>query len=545
MSGMNLCTPCFLRVLSLLPVLAAIAFAIGFAAPAAADVGQVNSHLQRAESNLQSVAASVAGKTTPPTGSAGKLLVSRLQQAMGDITPAKALLEQVPAGAAGRDEAQARLDAAEKEYERLRTFLTGSAPAPAAQPSGTKLNYQQEEVLKGAQFNLREVQGGADHLAAAVAKLRENKDPLSIDFREVGGLLGVVENAKRKSGFVKDALDKLPADGAGVAEARQLLASADAKVAGAAEFLTPLNEKLLKVIDPAQYPAFEADRKRLSELATMFGNPQILQSDRVLAATTYAQADAARAECARITQEYARLIHQQTEHAKLMEGASRHLLGNLETFIAEAMAQKQVLPDAIREDLAKAKQQGDDAVAQQKPAWFTGGIPQTMGWADERITLLSAMDGAAGKQLRGEYERTQKELKAQADSLRELIIRENKLPKDEFKGEDREKAIATALSGWKVQQEKAEVLAVRIPAEQWVRETKWTYSNGTWYFSDRSKLQVRLFVADHENPTLAIDRPINVWKDHEKGDAMIGVPLHDFKEKLQPQSYLLRANVKK
>ncbi|MFI4892096.1 MAG: hypothetical protein ACIAQ0_01480, partial [Phycisphaerales bacterium JB058] len=105
--------------------------------------------------------------------------------------------------------------------------------------------------------------------------------------------------------------------------------------------------------------------------------------------------------------------------------------------------------------------------------------------------------------------------------------------------------IETAISGWTVQQEKFDLLAVRIPAEQWARETKWTYSNGTWYFSDRSKLQVRLIVADHENPELAIDRAINVWKDHQKGDSMIGVPLRGFEDELQPNDYLLRANVKK
>lgn len=546
MSVLTFGTPCVLRVLSILPVFAAIVLTIGFAAPASADVGKVNSHLQRAEANLKSVAASIVGKTTPPTGSAGKLLATRLEQALGDITPAKTLLAQVPAGTAGRDEAQARCDEAEKEYNRLHTFLTGSAaPAATPQQTGTKLNYQQEEVLSGARFNLREVEGGANHLTAAVEKLRENKDELSIDFREVGGLLGTVENAKRKSGFVKDALDKLPADGAGVAEVRQALVNADAKVVTAADFLTPLDAKLKKLIDPAQYPQFEADRNRLRDLSAMFANPTVFQTDRVLATSTYQQAEAARAECVRVAQVYARLVQQGTEQGKSIEGTGNSFLQNLAKFMAEAEVQKAALPDAIRADMNTAKEYAAKAVAEQMPAWFTGGIPQVMGTAEERVNLLAAMDEAAGKQMRGEWERTQKELMAQADSLRELIIRENKLPKDEFKGEDREKAIATALSGWKVQQDKAEVLAIRIPAEQWSRQTKWEYSNGTWYFSDRSKLQVRLFVVDHENPTLAIDRPINVWKDHEKGDTMIGVPLHDFKEKLQPQSYLLRANVKK
>jgi hypothetical protein len=104
--------------------------------------------------------------------------------------------------------------------------------------------------------------------------------------------------------------------------------------------------------------------------------------------------------------------------------------------------------------------------------------------------------------------------------------------------------IAIALDGWKHQQPKCEVLAVRIPSEAWSRDTRWSYSNGTWYLVDVSSLQVRLIVADESDATLAVDRPINVRKDHQKGDTLIGVPLHSFEEALQPQQFLLRSRVK-
>lgn len=83
-----------------------------------------------------------------------------------------------------------------------------------------------------------------------------------------------------------------------------------------------------------------------------------------------------------------------------------------------------------------------------------------------------------------------------------------------------------------------------IPSEGWKHETKWTYSNGTWYFSDRSRLQARLIVADHENPKQAIDRPVNIIKDHQEGDKMIGVPMRSFDEALQPSEYYLIKNMK-
>ena len=60
---------------------------------------------------------------------------------------------------------------------------------------------------------------------------------------------------------------------------------------------------------------------------------------------------------------------------------------------------------------------------------------------------------------------------------------------------------------------------------------------------DRSHLQVRLIVADHENSNQAIDRPVNVIKDHQKGDTMIGVPMRSFDEELEPGEYFLKANI--
>ena len=89
-----------------------------------------------------------------------------------------------------------------------------------------------------------------------------------------------------------------------------------------------------------------------------------------------------------------------------------------------------------------------------------------------------------------------------------------------------------------------ELLAVRIPAEAWQRQTKWVYSNGTWYFSDKSLLQVRLIVADKENAEQAIDRPVNVRKDHQKGDTTYGVPMRSFDEALEPGEYFLRSKIK-
>ncbi|MHA7812924.1 MAG: hypothetical protein ACX94C_05980 [Phycisphaerales bacterium] len=525
--------------------MAVLLLSFGFVSTAFADVGQVNGLLRRAEANLESVNASIGHRTTPPTGSAAKLSAMRLQQALDDLNPAKELLEQIPAGTEGRAEAAERYVNAANLYNKLRTILTGSdAPAAAADSGGTKLNYQQEEKLSNARFHVTEVESNASQLTARLEELREVEDELSISYREVDQLMSVVENAKLKSGYAKSAMERLPEDGKGVADVRQRLTNADAKVVTAADFLRPLQKKLHNLIDPKNYPDFDADQKRLRELSAMFARPEMLVTQRALAAETYQQAEAAKAECIRMARKYARIVQQKTAQGERIEAYGNGFLRNHAAFMARAEELKGELPGEIRSHLDEAKRYADEAVKNQKPAWFNGGIPQQMDFARDRAALLRVIDSEQGKTLDAEIEQAEATLKQQAESLRELIIRENEMPADRFTGEDRKKAIETAISGWRVQQKEFKVLKVRIPSESWSRETKWTYSNGTWYYSDRSRLQVRLLIADHENPELAIDRAINVIKDHQKGDSMIGVPLRGFEDELPPSSYMLRSKIR-
>ncbi|MEL6795331.1 MAG: hypothetical protein AAFO89_00750 [Planctomycetota bacterium] len=526
-----------------LRVLAVLVAALSFAPMASADVDKVNSLLRRAEANLQSVSSSLGNRTTPPRGSAGKLLANRLQQALDDLTPAQELLQSIPAGTSGREEAAARYTAAANEFNRLRAIITGSdAPAEPA-PEGVRLNYQQEERLKNATFHIREVEGNAQQLTDATETLRAVGDQLAIDHREVVALRGVVANARRKSGFATENLSQLPSDGRGVAEARQRLVNADAKVVIAADYLNPLHARLQELINPANYPEFNADRDRLRELSQMFNRPGALQTDRAFAADVMQQSEAAKAECMRIAQKYGRLMQQQTDQGKAIEGIGNGFLQNHAEFLLAADAERAALPASIAADLAEARRMAGEAVANQQPGWFNGGIPQVMGFADEKVMLLSVLDPAAGAEQQAALNQAKADLNQQADSLRELIIRENTPPADMFEGPDRERAIETAKSAWSMQQEQYEILGVRIPSENWRRETKWSYSNGTWYLSDRSRLQVRLIVADHENPELAIDRPVNIWKDHQAGDSMIGTPFRAFDEELQPSEYFLRSKL--
>ncbi len=182
------------------------------------------------------------------------------------------------------------------------------------------------------------------------------------------------------------------------------------------------------------------------------------------------------------------------------------------------------------------------AVEEQKPLFFTGGIPQRFGWVETKVVLCEAFDPAAGADFKKKIEAMKVHVQKSGESLREVIIAANKLPEEGYKGEDRAEVVKMATDAWKKEQPDAEILAVRIPSAAWKHELIWRNQTGSWYKIDRSKLQVHLAVKYDD--TLAVIRPINLWKDHMKGNSVNAFPFHDKAFELQPQDFMLLANVK-
>lgn len=517
-------------------------------ADTAGDVAKINSHLKRAQTNLDSVNGSIGHRTSPPKGSAAKLAASRLNQAYSDLEPAGKLVAGLPAGDAGVAEATTRYNTAVALYQKLAAILNGGN-APAAQEGPKdgeiKLGYPHADNFKNVLFTYRnKVEAPANSLTKLHAELLPVKDQLTINHRVTAQALATIAEARRQAGFVTEGLAKIPANGQGVAAAKTKLAASLEQIDGSDKYFAPLHAQLMAMIDPAKFPQFHDDRKRLQGLSSDYSQDWVFREGRDRAAELYTQRQAAQEEVVRIAQVYNRQMQQETEMGQTINSVGTNTLGSLKKFDVKIEEQKKLLPASIREDLAEADKYATEAVRDQKPAWFNGGIPQRMGWAEDKIALLNVIDPEGSKAVQQEVTAMQASLKQRADSLKELIIRENTLPGDNFAGADRDAAIAVAKSGWAVQQPDAQILAVCIPSEAWKRDTKWSYSNGTWYFIDKSRIQVRLIVADPDNPELAIDRPVNVIKDHQSGDTLIGVPFRSIDEELTPGEYYLRDKVK-
>ncbi|MEL7089550.1 MAG: hypothetical protein AAGL98_14110, partial [Planctomycetota bacterium] len=327
-------------VLLLITASAPVAFA-----DTAADVAKIHSLLHRAEANLQSVQQTLAGRDTPPKGSAGKLLAQRLRQVLVDLEPAGKLVATLPDGEPGVAEATERFKTAVTLYQQSAAILNGgSAPAEAAaaQDGEVKLGYPHADNFKNVLFTYRnKVEAPAHQLVKLHAELLPVEDPLTINHRVTAQAVAAIAEARRQADFVQEGLAKIPANGQGVAAAKANLAASLESIDGSDQYFAPLHAQLMAMIDPAKYPKFNEDRKRLQGLGGDYKQDWIFRDDRARAAELYQQRQAAQQEVIRISGAYQRLMQQQTDMGKTIEAVGNGTLQSLKQFDAKIAEQKQ------------------------------------------------------------------------------------------------------------------------------------------------------------------------------------------------------------
>jgi hypothetical protein len=528
--------------------------ALAVAAPARAELSEndgrflksVQQRLDQAKSNLKLAAESAGPADKQPSPSKARLALTRSGQA-------KAQLESV-------NDAAAKLPADEPEVEKLLTDAKETGEAIAAlearltgkpggamkdgdAPAGKKLDYKQRELLKNAQFYMSQSEGQLAALEKVAAQVKAAKSPDELDAGLLKRAMATVAEARDRRKSLDAYFADLPADGAGVAAA---IKSADETMAGieaAGKVIAPHHARMAKLVDPGSYPALEEDVERVQGLAKMLGDPNVLRNDPARAAEIVMQLPAARREHARVTKAYAALAQRDTEAGKRVTAATRFFAEREKSF-AEAMARRaKELPSEIRADLDQVTKTAEEAVAEKKPLYFTGGIPQQLGFAESKLPLLAALDPRAAAPLEKALEDARQDVQQKQASLRDLIIAQNDLPPDKYAGPDKAALAARATAAWKKVQPDAEVLAVRFPSEKWKRETKWELQNTTFYKVDRSRLQAQVVVRHDDK--LAVVRAVNLWTDHVDADALSAIPLDaDAAGELDPQSVLLIEKVK-
>jgi len=507
-------------------------------------LADAQSHQARFEANMKLALDSAGPGDAPPAGSKARLAKARLGAAMQSVPTLEARFGELPADDEAVKQLRSRFDATVANGKSLEARLSGQSGAPnpgAPAAAGAKLDYRQEELLKGAKFNLDTVDGYANGIDELIAKINQTADKKSIDFRLVLQGMQTVGEARRKLGFAGESIAQLPADGRGVAEAVAQQKTLAARIDAADKILVPLNTQLQATVDIGNYPDFNDDRKRLNELTIMF-DPALIESQKSMAVEVINQADAARQERNRIVAKYDDLIQQDTDAGRQIKGSAEYFDSKYSSFADAVGKWKQSAPAEIDASIKDVNEMVASAVAEQKPAFFNGGVPQRMSFVEERVNLYGAIDPEGAKPYVEKLTALRATVKQEQAKLSEGIIAANELPPDRYRGDDRAAIEAAAIAEWKGVQPDAQIVRICIPSQEWSRESMWRLQNTTWYKIDRSKLQVQLLVAYDDR--LAVIRPVNVWIDHISNDKRTATSLDDIKDELPPDRYVLLAKVK-
>jgi hypothetical protein len=525
---------------------------------------EAQSHLQKFEANLNLALQSAGPGADAVPPAKARLAVVRLQSALDSMAQVKARLDRLP----GKDPAVepialqfATLSAAAGQ---LQTRLAGggtppptaiagpavSAPAapgsrPAASPgapAAPRLDYRQQEELKNVRFYLREVEGKVAALEQLVSQVTPASDVTSLDFRLLQRGMNTVAEARQRAGLVGPRLDALPGAAEGVAEAGAAFKAVLVRLDAADRTLQPIHARLAALVDPKSHPNLATDIARVRELAAMFSDPLLLQSNRPHAAARVRELTRAQAEHRRVMDAYVALLRQTTAESTALAAASAHFVDRVGLFTAEMSTQRAALPGSIDADFQKIDRLVQEAVSSQKPAFFADGIPFELGLLEEKLDLLDALEPARTPANRARMKEVQGLVRKQQAALRESIIGANELPRDEFQGAERAELVKVATEAWRKVEPGASVITVRIPSAAWRRDTRWRNQTGDWYKIDASHLQAQVIV--RHSDTLAVIRPVNLAKNHLEGDRITASPMDAAKDELMPHRFLLLKKVR-
>ena len=536
---------------------------LGSMAPAGAEeappaLRSVLSAIRSAAADLKAAQSTAGTTTNPAKGSRKKLTLMRLSSAKARLDVADKALAAMSASGPGVADAKDVSKQARAEHDRLLAIVSGGAtpppavppgeaptptPAPSDQPTPSRLDYRAEKLLKDARYYLKEIANAIKQASPIAAAYHEG--PTKPVHAQVRAALQVAARGESRWPLVVERLKALPKEHPSVAP---VVADATRQGNALKHLLVSLRKadrELDKLTNLVNYPNFETDVRRIQDLARRYANwgGLVQQPDRYTAVIREDRAVVQ--EIQRIAKRYEHLVAQRTAAGEKLTGVLRWAGQQRQEFATRAAQHHKELPAEIEGYLKAAADMGARAVEAKNAAYFGehGGIAQQLGFAHERVQMLTALDEAGGAKLAAKVAALEKALAEQAKAMEGEIIANNRMPPDRYQGQDSEALVAQAKAGWAVQQEDATVLAARIVSEQWTRETRWVYDGrAAFYKVDRSRLQVQLFVAHTDE--LAVNRPINLIKDHLAGDKVIAVPLDSFGEELRPQRYIRRQHVK-
>lgn len=395
----------------------------------------------------------------------------------------------------------------------------------------------------GAQALDKKQSSTLNRLANQIGMLERSVEPYGPGKREL--TQRQIDDFDRRVGRLEEMLAGLPPEQEDVKREAQRLAALKATLGAGAGALASKqrsqDEERATLSALLQGPTFEADLEALRQLDDMFDSASHYDLGfyiyrRWPTHTTLTQLrdwsqgwPAAQRRWAELSARYAPAVahrgrldgQAQMSQVKVAE-LVRRCEERYERFRDAIDAFAKGAPARIEKDGAELKAEAERAVAAKSWDAFIANEGKIEGLR-YRVENLAAVwrplasSEAEGQRVADRSRAILDEVDATMEKLAAAIIKENKGPKDHYRGEDRGRLEALVRAQWAKSFPKESVVAVRFCAEAFERHVAWRYDDGAHAFvkSDSSSLPVWVVVKDGAKQ--AIMWPATVHKQNLRG----------------------------
>lgn len=277
------------------------------------------------------------------------------------------------------------------------------------------------------------------------------------------------------------------------------------------------------LVDPKNYPTLQQDCAELDGLFERFRGFGDVRRDPSHTASLCQQWQAAAEYHKHCLQTYRALLGTDSQLGKDVRARIQRVGEVLIGFRDKAVEFQKATPPAVREALAAADELAVRGQAEQRPAFFTGGVRQRLDTARQWLAAYAAIRGAEDADvvaLQKEVDAVQLRVDAIAATLAEKILAEARPPEDLYRGSDRAALEAQVRAAWAKAYPQDEVLGVRFPMAAWKRAqtSTWYPTSRSWQHTDQSVLRVTFLV--RTSPEIATSYPAYLNKDHLSQDSI-------------------------
>lgn len=202
--------------------------------------------------------------------------------------------------------------------------------------------------------------------------------------------------------------------------------------------------------------------------------------------------------------------------------------------------------EAIQADADHVRKMLAMSLEYKAPAYFRpeNDIARTSQRIARRIQVLESL--APQNEELANAKRIAKELAEETQKTQSQLIggilEQNELPKDQYRGKDREALLKLVRATWAEKSPKTKIVRTGLIGDQWTRTHKWEVQNKSLIEVDLSRLQGFVLI-ENDAKTYAL-RWIQIQKDHVNHDKLEAWLISDPQAKPEPNDQILKSKVK-